>query len=227
MAPGSVYSFIRIILPLVGGLFLISGLLFMQFRASSESSVQTAAATASVKTAWEILHPGKNDHKLSQYAPQVVKLILHAQNNEGEDVWLAAIKKSRRQKKDGLQEFPGGRVDAAEEPLQALRRELAEEDPGGSLLKALNDPRLPLYFQNITIKKRGRHTLFYKHLGWTELQQLLKGSNQSVQKVPEVWHFVLVSGPLPSRESVKDWTPRSRKIFRALRKGGLSLKPDA
>lgn len=93
-----------------------------------------------------------------------VKIIFTVKSPKGETYYLASRKKTKKRKKDGLFEFPGGRLEKEETWKEALLRELQEEDPSGTLSQAAQSI--------ISGVHCGKTYMTYSSLPWEEWEKL-------------------------------------------------------
>lgn len=166
--------------------------------------------------------------KIANKRPRSAKVIIEVTLPSGESRILVARKKthikrhrSRLRKKHGRLEFPGGRLDRGEDPLQALLRELEEEDDTQILAKAFNRIRKnkpgQLYYRCIKIKRKEEHLILRMPLAYDSWLKLDHAWSRGIRN-DEVYSYHLA----PVRDvGVKKvdgyvWTSKTKRIVRAL-----------
>ena len=109
--------------------------------------------------------------------------------------------------------------------LVALGRELEEEDPSGILERLLTEARShqrsQLVYRNLLLKNGERHTVFKLPISRADSDKLAFFWGSKELPGDEVYNFSMVPGGflnVRNRQIRSNWTPKSKKILRALRK---------
>ena len=173
---------------------------------------------------WHIYSSQMKD-KIDKFKPLTVKIIFELEHSDNTISYVVSKKRHKEKqnsKKNRRWEFPGGRIDSDENAITALLRELQEEDESLILFltldKQIKKQSKKLKFKNITYKKHNRHTIFKTKISlksWNELETFHK---YKTKKNKETYGFFLLSKNDITffKKNKKEWTPKSRKLLKAL-----------
>lgn len=133
-----------------------------------------------------------------------------------QDLYLFACKNCpKRKNKHNRLELIGGKLDPAENFLTALKREFAEEDLSLTLSKAVQSNTKILSTDIIVKKSKNRsepHRIYLIEITTEQLSKVLNYKTKS----KEVLNFKTLTADEIKQLPEDMWTPKTRKIFRAL-----------
>ena len=168
----------------------------------------------------------EDERKLKKLGISSVKVIFFLGDKDQKKKYLVSKKKhsKRESSKDNKWEFPGGRIDKKEKVFSALKRELKEEDVSKILNKSArevskNRPE-EIHYKITELKDKSLHVLFLLQLKenfWNNLEEFY---TKNKTENHESYGFYLISEEelLKAEKNEELWTPKSLKIFKALRK---------
>ncbi len=140
--------------------------------------------------------------------------------SDSQEFFVMSEKRAGKKHKDGKKhhglEFLGGRVDADEEPLSALLRELAEEDSSGELAQAARNQTKSHHKQDIRFKD-GTTTRLYQFTLDPEAWMRIEDHFQNYpKKTGESFGLVLISKTSILRGD-HHLTPKTKKILEKMK----------
>ena len=172
---------------------------------------------------WQKLNTASAGDDIKAWLPLSIKIIFFNTNIDKKNEYLVSLKRvgwTLKGKKNMLWEFPGGQVDAKENPLTSLKRELREEDKSKTLLAYFKQylKKEQVFYKNIKLKNNEHHCVLKIMLENSDWSETKKVFNNSILANKETYGFYFVDP-----KSIKDkklrkalWTPKSRKILKQL-----------
>jgi 8-oxo-dGTP pyrophosphatase MutT (NUDIX family) len=143
---------------------------------------------------------------MARKLPEVSKLLLTVTNGDA-TLMLFSRKRAEGQSKHGRLELLGGRIERTESPLEALVRELGEEEESGLLARRIRATRPT--GQLVTLSDAIYHT-FRLAITFAEYLELEPGRHESLG-------FLLVPTTLLKRRGIHDQlTYRTVELLRQL-----------
>ena len=165
---------------------------------------------------WTSFEPSLNE-SIAAWQPETGKVIFQVTDDQDSLRYLVAKKRAGRKKsKDGLWEFPGGRVDPRETALQATMRELQEEDPTHALyqsfLESSKNNHKNISFKKLELAKGERLIIFIINIEENHIAPLLQLIQIKNPLSKEIYEYALL--PIEqldlSKKSIrKNWTSKS------------------
>ena len=173
---------------------------------------------------WDQYDPALND-AIDSWHAQTGKVIFRVTGDEENLRYLVATKRARNKKsKNGLWEFPGGKVDPRETTLHATQRELQEEDPThalhNSFLNATKFNHQNLFYKKLALRNGEKLVIFMLEISEGELEPLLRLSLVKNPLSKEIYDYRLLPIEMlniKDKSNRNQWTAKSIKILKALR----------